>query len=407
MGEGILPPRRIDTIAYRLRNWPAIHRLGRWFRRTLWSSLVEGFWEFARHFFAKNPRFGPPLKTFSVYRALRCGWPKMNGRIVLHDQGVPKVTGDSLLVKSGLTQHVEQPWPILWSEHANARLVSESLALLLPGKALCIESAYNEGRWRSDPASRYLRLPPPTRLAGNWTSIVSKWVPNLGLSNYGHWLVDALPRLALLSEFPPDTRIIVPPDLRPYQKESLELLGVWDRCRPTPEAHLEIEHYFFSSPVGMIACYNPYMINFLRKTLLPKKDPKYSGPRKFFMQRTTRRRPVENIEEIADFFRRKGWAVVKDMDFTLAETIKLFSEAEAFCSNQGSNVTNVLFCPPGCTVMHLVPDSNMDGWIDWIAEVCRLNYHFSVVPCGGPDTTKIVIDIKQIEEFFASAGVSF
>ena len=88
MGEGIRPPSWIDTMAYRLRNWPPVHRIGRWFRKTLWGSLVEGFWEFARHYFAKNPDFGPPLTTFSVYQALRCGWPKLNGRIVLHDQGV-------------------------------------------------------------------------------------------------------------------------------------------------------------------------------------------------------------------------------------------------------------------------------------------------------------------------------
>ena len=407
MGEGILPQRRIDAIAYRLRNWPVVHRIGRWFRKTLCGSLVEGFWEFARHFFAKNPDFGPPLKTFSVYQALRCGWPKINGRIVLHDQGAPQVTDASLLVQCGLTQHLEQPWPILWSEHANARLVSESLALLLPDKTLCLESAYNEKRWRSDPASRYFRLPPPTRLAANWTSIVSKWVPNRGYPVYGHWLHDALPRLALLSEFPSDTRIIVPPDLKPYHKESLELLGLWDRCRPSPEAHLEVERYFFSSPVSLIDCYNPYAVEYTRKALLPKADPNFSGPRKFFMQRTSKRRAVENIEEVAAFFRRKGWTVVRDVDFTFAQTIKLFSEAEAICSHQGSNMSNVLFCKPGCTVMHLVPDVNPDGWIDWIAEVCRLNYHFSIVPCGGPDSSRVTISVKRIEDFFASAGIAF
>lgn len=407
MGEGILPQSRISTIAYRLRNWPAIHRIGRWFRKTLWGSLVEGFWEFARWFFAKDARFGPPAKTFSLYRALRCGWPKLNGRIVLHDQGTPQVSGDSLLVQSGLAQHLEQPWPIFWSEHANGRLITESLALLLQDKVLCIESVYNDKRWRSDPASRFLRLPPPAQLAGNWTSIVSKWVPNRGFPVYGHWLHDALPRLALLSEFPPDTRIIVPADLKPYHKESLELLGVWDRCRPTPETHLEVERYFFSSPVSMIDCYNPYAVEFTRKALLPKGDPNYSGPRKFFLQRTAKRRAVENNDELCDFFRSRGWAVVKDMDLTFAQTIKLFSEAEAVCSVLGSNMSNVIFCKPGCIVMHLAPDVLLDGWIDWIAEVCNLNYHFSIVRCGGHNSTKIVIDIKQIEEMFASAGISF
>ena len=157
----------------------------------------------------------------------------------------------------------------------------------------------------------------------------------------------------------------------------------------------------------MIDCYNPYAVNYTRKALLAKGDPNYSGPRKFFLQRTSKRRAVQNIEEVADFFRNKGWAVVKDVDLTFAQTIKLFSEAEAVCSFQGSNMSNVLFCQPGCVVMHLVPDVNLDGWIDWIAETCNLNYHVSIVHCGGHDSTKIIMDLKQIGEFFASAGVSF
>ncbi len=406
MGESITPPSLIDRAAMRLRKWPAIHRIGRWFRKRLWHSVVEGFWQFARHYFANNPNFGPPGKTFSVYQALRCGWPKLNGRVVLHDQGTPQVTGASLLVQCGLGQHLEQPWPILWSEHPDARLVSESLALVLPGKVLCLESAFNEKRWRLDPASRYLRLPPPTRLSGNWTSIVSNWVPNRGFPVYGHWLHDALPRLALLTEFPPDTKIIVPPDLRPYHRESLELLGVWNRCRPSPEAHLEVEHYFFSSPVSMMACYNPYALEYMQKALLPKGDPHFTGPKKFFLQRTTRR-IAENTQEIADFFRGKGWGVVRDMDLTFAQTIKLFSEAEAFCSQLGSNMSNMLFCKPGCVVMHLVPDVFVDGCFDWIAEVCKLNYHTSVVPCGGRYSPRVTISIRHIEEFFASSGIPF
>jgi capsular polysaccharide biosynthesis protein len=373
----------------------------------LWVAMKDGFWEFARVLFSNSTRFGPPGYTFSVYQTLRCGWPKLNGRIVLYDQGVPQVTGDSLLVTTGLEQHLEQPWPIVWSEHTNARLITESLALLMPDKRLCVESAYNEKHWRADTASRFLRLSPPTKLDGNWTSIISKWVPNRGFPIYGHWLHDALPRLALLPEFPSDTKIIVPADLKPYQKESLELMGVWDRCRPTRERHLEIEHYFFSSPVSMIDCYNPYAVHVTRKALLPKADANYSGSKKFFFNRTGKSRAIENNAEICDFFRSQGWAVVNDMDLTFAQTIKLFSEADAICSFVGSNMSNVIFCKPGCLVMHLVPDFWPDGWVDWIAQVVELNYHAVMIPCGGPFMPKIVIDLELIKKFFASEGVPF
>lgn len=401
-GHSYGPPRLINTLAHRLRRWPLVHRVGRWLRRILWAALVNASWEFARRLFANSSKFGPPAKTFSVYQAMRCGWPKFNGRIVLHDQGVPRVTGDSLLVKSGLQQHLEQPWPIFWSEHPDARLVTASLAYLMPGKTLCAESAYNEKRWRSDTASRFLCLPPPTKLAGNWTSIVSLWVPNRGIAVYGHWLHAGLPRLAVLPELPPDTGIIVPADMKPYQRESLAILGVLDRCRPTAECHLKLEHYFFSSPTSMIGCYDPYAVNFLRAAFLPKRDPRYSGPKKFFFHRTSKARAVENSAEILDFFRSQGWAIINDTEVTFAQTVSLFSEAEAVCSISGSNMSNILFCQPGCVVMHLVPDVFLDGTFDWIAEMVKVNYHVAMFPCGGYYAPRVVIDIESLKKFFAS-----
>ena len=407
MSQFVSPPNTIKTVAFSLRRFPRIHRVGRWLRRTLFAALAEGFWEFVRLLFANSTRFGPPAHTFSVYQELRYHWPLINGRILTHDQGVPKVTGDSLLVLSKMNQHAEQPWPILWSEHHQARLITESLAYLRPDKTLCVESVYNCARWRSDTASRYLRLPPPTELKGDWTSIVSLWCPTIDFPVYGHWLHDALPRLGVLSEFPSTTRIIVPANLKPYHKESLELMGVWDRCRPTSEQHLLVERYFFSSPTSMITCYNPYSIKVLREAFLPKRDPNYNGPKKFYMHRTSSKRLLVNGEEICEFFRSKGWGIVVDVDLTIAQTVKLFSEAEAVCSLLGSNMSNVMFCRPGCTVMQMVLDSWVDGWIDWVTQVCELDYHFKVFPTGGPLSNRFEIKVKAIEDFFSSSGVSF
>jgi len=92
---------------------------------------------------------------------------------------------------------------------------------------------------------------------------------------------------------------------------------------------------------------------------------------------------------------------------TIAQTVKLFSESEAVCSLLGSNMSNIMFCRPGCTVMQLVMDSWVDGFIDWVAQVCELDYHFKVFPTGGFASNRFEIKVKAIDEFFASSGVSF
>ena len=270
-----------DTLAYELRRLKPFHRLLRWLRHNLWHGLVEALLELCRWIFERSERFGPPLHTFSVYQALRTGDPKTNGRIVLHDQGTPIMSEGSLLAIGGYEQHKQQPWPIFWSEHRKARLASESLALM-EGKRVCVEAAYDFKRLRDDPAYRFFHLPPPVKLEGNWTSIVSRWAPTSCNPPYTHWLLDALPRLALLSEFPADTRIIVPGTMSQSRKDSLALLGLQDRYRLTSETHVEVERYYFSSFTTMLTCWNPYGIHFLRTAFLPKRDPNYSGPAEVF-----------------------------------------------------------------------------------------------------------------------------
>ena len=193
-------------------------------------------------------RLGPPKGSFSIYQSLVFE-NRRPGRIVLDRQDVPDVPPDSLMVLSRMEHHTCQPWPVFWSRHKNARLVSSTLALLDERKRLCRESVYGDICLEDDPAWRYAMLPKPMALAGNWTSLVSRWCRTAALPPFSHWIQDALPRLALLKEFPPDTKILVPVANWPViKRRSLEMLGLLDRVRYTPERHLLVENYYFSSP---------------------------------------------------------------------------------------------------------------------------------------------------------------
>jgi len=404
MSHSIKPLSLSDQLGFASRRWPSVNRFLRFCRRTVWAAFSEGFWEFARVLFKDFPHWGPPDRTFSLYHALRWGDPAVQGRIILEDQGTPHVRSDSLVVQCGLHQHLEQPWPIIWTEHHNARLVSNSLALLNDKKELCLEAAYGVKRWRDDPASRILWLPKPTRLKGQWTSIVSNWNPLDGAPVYGHWLHDALPRLAILNDIPSETGILVPPKLRPIHWETLALLGLKDRCRPTDEIHLEVEKYYFSSPVGMISCFNPHGINFMRRSFILKSPSDFAGPKKFFFLRTSGHRRLANMEEVVDFLKGNGWAIVRDVDLDFAQTVALFSQATDICSFLGSNMSNTMFCSPTCRVLQWVPDMFVDGFTDMIASAVGFHLKSFVLRCGGPTAHSPVINLGEIRQSLAEAG---
>lgn len=404
MSHSIQPLNWRDKLGFASRRWPFANHVGRFFRRKLIQGLRAAFWEFARIVGGDISWLAIPRGTFSLYQSLRWGNSDLEGRIVLEDQGVPMISRDSIAVKCGLKQHEEQPWPIVWTKHHHAKLVSNSLALFNDKKELCLESAYGESRWRDDPASQTLWLPKPTFLKGRWTSIVSNWNPLDGSPVYGHWLHDALPRLAILESLPADTHIIVPPSLKPVFWETIDLLGLRNRCRPTTETHLLIEEYHFSSPTSMITCYNPYAIRWMRSSFLPKACPSFSGPKKFFLLRSGKRRAIENMDEVAGFLATRGWAVVRDVDLTFAQTLKLFSEATDICGFSGSNMSNVMFCSPRCRVLNWVPNIPLDGFVDLISPVVDLDYHAVELEAGGPYSAKPRVSLDHIRKGLAAAG---
>jgi len=351
-------------------------------------------------------RHGPPFKSFSAYQALRCGWPIFEGRIVLEDQGCPRVTEGSSLATGSTEQHTEQPWPIFWSRHSQVHLVTSSLALVTPEKALCIESVYGHRFFRDDPAVCYFQLPPAVTLAGNWTSLISRWVPNDGqVPNHSHWLLDALPRLALLKEFPADTRILVPAKLAAYQRESLAMLGLTeDRLRPAPETHLLVENYYFSSPPSMIACYSPYAVRFLRETFLPHADVSYHGPKRFFISRRNVARNTGNVTELEQFFTGLGWGVIDLCELTFAQEIRLFAEAEAICGIGGSGLTNTVFSRPNCAVLYIGHDYWTDGVLDWIVQVVGITkYSVHIYPTDA--CRQFIVDLEVMKQQIQSVGM--
>ena len=338
----------------------------------------------SRHFI----HFGPPAGVFSLIDDLRAN--RIEGRILFEAQEVPPAEKGTVLEKTGWDLQMFYPWPIAWARISAARLVGPSLALMRDDKCLALEAVWNEHCYRDDPSFTCLALPPVTNLAGFWTSILGRYC-----ENYFHWLTDALPRLACLREFPAETRILVPPNLRSFQTESLDLLGLTDRARQTPEIHLRLETYYFSSPTAMTGVNNPYAVNFLRQSFLPHAASRSRGAY-LFVWREGKTRGIKNQTDLASFFEKHDWTVVDLEKLSFREQIGLFQEANAICAAHGAALANLIWCNPGTKVLEIFSDRFLNPCYETIARLVNLDHRYVILP--GDSSFRITVPIRLIEE---------
>jgi capsular polysaccharide biosynthesis protein len=366
-----------------LRRFPRLHRALRGL-----SHGVGGLWAgLLRKVIPAGVPWGPPKGFFSAYEMLRSG--KLEGKVLLESQDVPPAGPGSLRQKCRLEQDRYQPWPIFWTLHPNARIITESHALLDGQKRLAREATFGPNA-TMDPAWRNIFLPRATRLEGNWTNVTGRLA-----SGFYHWLLDELPRLALLPELPPDTRIMVPGRLAPYQRQTLQWLGLENRIRPTEEKHLIIERYYFCPLTSMTGSYNPFAVQFLRRSFLPRADTGYDAPARFYLRRVGKTRPIVNEHEVLDFFRKKGWAIVDTEALSMAQQIRLFARAEMICAPHGAGLANLLWSSPGCKVLELCASTFLNGVYEGLAQSVAVRYRYLVF--AGDNTYQSRVDLAEVE----------
>ena len=386
-------------IAFFLRQHPKLDKAKKIFARTMRTArkLLVGL---ARKLGNGFVRFGPPSGIYSDFDLLVGG--AKDGRIIIKDQGFPNLPSGSLVECSKLGQHKEQPYPIFWRKLRNVHLVSPSLVHLNDKKQISREAAY--GRHANlDTAYNYIRLPRAVTLVGPWTSLVSMRMKSTARITYAHWLLDALPRLSLVSEFPENCKILVPFAPSSFKQQSLQLLGLEQRCRPTSERHLIIDEFYFSSPTSQIVCWNPYAINFLRDKFLPFSESKPDLPKRFYNVRKGFLRGAANEDEVIDLFKNLGWTIVDTAQFSFRDQISLFSNAEAICGIHGAGFANIVWCRPGCKVIELCSENYLSGCYELIALYNRLDYHFMIAPENY--AVEAVIDLEKLRSILKSINL--
>lgn len=178
--------------------------------------------------------------------------------------------------------------------------------------------------------------------------------------NYHHWLIECLPRFrpALEMAEVADWPVIVPAGLSPFQRESLELLGVAaERLLPFEGGEWQVEKLLFPS-IGNFA---PAELEWVRQRYLrPAEAVTTNGGRYYISRGDAGVRRLVNEEEIAGYLVGQGFEVLTLTGMGFEEQVRRFSRAEMIIGPHGSGLTNMLFAPAEATVVELMPHDEVN-----------------------------------------------
>jgi capsular polysaccharide biosynthesis protein len=208
-------------------------------------------------------------------------------------------------------------------------------------------------------------LPHPFNVArdmrGDYVSLLS---PRALDGNYYHWTHDVLLSLfGLIPHLPATTRFIVPPVLRPFQMESLAMLGITPgqlvrfehRATERSDSSWRLDRLFFSpGPIGASA--SASALAWLRAVALEYAGAADRRPhrRLYISRRRAHYRRIVNETEVVAYLLDRGFEVHELEDYGYREQISLFADARVVVGPHGAAHTNMLYAQPGMVLVDIL-----------------------------------------------------
>jgi capsular polysaccharide biosynthesis protein len=196
----------------------------------------------------------------------------------------------------------------------------------------------------------------PRRLPGPLLLAAEPWG-----NEFFHWMFDVLPKLGVFGTY--DHLHICLKGKRKYQEEHLRMLGV------SAERMVYIDEADAVSASEMIIVtgaktpydryeIRPWVVNFLRSSLLPHASGRNDLPKRFFvLRREGNGRKIVNHDHFEQRLLLSGFSPVTLEELTAADQIRLFEAAEAIVAVAGAGLANLVFSSAAAKVLVIYPPS--------------------------------------------------
>ncbi len=236
---------------------------------------------------------------------------------------------------------------------ANPYIVGETAIVMSSDRRIFKQLTYpiNGRTWRYEDFFGEAMLPAASSRIGWHTSFVCPTS-----YNFFHWMIECLPRLAVLEKYLPlFDGIIIPRNPQPFHCESLAPLGIGaDRLiEASPTLHLKLEH-FFATDYSARDNPAPWLHLWYKDKFIRPLNLKVKPGRKIYISRAdASHRRVSNSEEVHTMVSALGFEVVALSRLSFIDQAKLFNTSDVIVGEHGAGFANLVFCRTGSKVIEI------------------------------------------------------
>ena len=198
------------------------------------------------------------------------------------------------------------------------------------------------------------------------------------VGNYYHWLLDLLPRAALIQSFASGgfDRLLINGSRQRYELDSLTALGIPSEkiFYVTERDRFEIAHALIPSMDHAAKTVAPWKIEALRKLRDSIPVRPALARRIYISRRRAAVRRIINEAAVVDVLRRANFSFIELDDMAWADQVAIVSAAETIVAPHGAALANIAFCRPQTCVAEIATRSGYKDFYRHLASSAGLRY---------------------------------
>jgi capsular polysaccharide biosynthesis protein len=287
--------------------------------------------------------------------------------------------------------------------------------IVLPDGCFASESVYARSILEEHPDYNYAphRRQKIQTKQGSYFVLLNRWSK---ARNYYHWLHDSILKLFRVIEWlPDDVRYVVPENVTELQRETLRTVGVKeDQLIPfAPGDIWELETLYFCNHTTNSGTDRLEADLWLRDTVLAAYQIEL-GPAKrriYVSRQQAKDRRLVNEGTVQGYLEEHGFETHVLETLPFRRQVELFAQAEVVLAPHGAGLTNILFSPPGLTVVEMIPqDIVRQAYVYWtMADALGHSYWYLVtesLPRDGQPYGDAHVPLEKLAATFGGLGLS-